>query len=45
MLYLQVFGDDIEQAPGRGRYLLFHLLRPHGTALFECIEGDWSRMI
>jgi membrane associated rhomboid family serine protease len=26
MLYLHVFGDDIEQALGRGRYLLFYLL-------------------
>lgn len=26
MLYLHVFGDDIEQALGRGRYLLFYFL-------------------
>ena len=26
MLYLHVFGDDIEQVLGRGRYLLFYLL-------------------
>lgn len=26
MLYLQVFGDDIEEALGRGRYLLFYVL-------------------
>jgi membrane associated rhomboid family serine protease len=33
MIYLQVFGDDIEQALGRGRFLLFYLLSGVGAAL------------
>src|SRR6478672_2628669 len=33
MIYLQVFGDDIEEALGRGRFLLFYLLSGIGAAL------------
>ncbi|TMJ28444.1 MAG: rhomboid family intramembrane serine protease [Alphaproteobacteria bacterium] len=33
MIYLQIFGDDIEEALGRGRFLLFYLLSGLGAAL------------
>jgi membrane associated rhomboid family serine protease len=35
MLYLYIFGDNIENAMGRGRYLLFYLLSGVGATVFH----------
>ncbi len=35
MLYLYIFGDDIERAMGRARYLIFYLLSGVGATLFH----------
>ena len=47
MLYLQVFGDDIEQALGRGRYLLFYLLSGlfSATIYVACNVGSSLPMV
>jgi membrane associated rhomboid family serine protease len=47
MLYLQVFGDDIEQALGRGRYLLFYLLSGlfSSTIYIACNVGSNVPMV
>ncbi|MBN9091464.1 MAG: rhomboid family intramembrane serine protease [Reyranella sp.] len=47
MFYLQVFGDDIEQALGRGRYLLFYLLSGvfSATVYIACNVGSKLPMV
>ncbi len=35
MLYLYIFGDDVERAMGRARYLVFYLLSGVGATLFH----------
>jgi membrane associated rhomboid family serine protease len=47
MIYLQVFGDDIEQALGRSRYLLFYLLSGllSATVYVACNVGSTLPMV
>lgn len=38
MLYLYIFGDDVEAAMGRARYLLFYLLSGVGATVFHLMS-------
>ncbi len=38
MLYLYIFGDNIEAALGKGRYLLFYLLCGIGAVIFHVVS-------
>ncbi|HTO40916.1 MAG TPA: rhomboid family intramembrane serine protease [Rhizomicrobium sp.] len=42
MLYLWVFGNNIEEAMGHGRYLLFYLLSGIAAALTMVLVSPWS---
>ncbi len=45
MLYLWIFGDNVEDRLGHGRFLLFYLLCGTGAALarWSCRPDRWCR--
>jgi len=44
MLYLWIFGNNVEDAMGRGRFLLFYLLSGLGAALIQVAMSPASRV-